>query len=346
MSFRDNLLHLRAANNITQERLAVLLGVSRQAVTKWESEKSYPEMDKLIKMCQIFNCTLDELVQGDLTAREPTLVSEERPATPPVDVFDYDKTMSAFAWKIALGVAAIILGVALSMPLYGASDPATNPYFSLSENVAAALGTGCIFLGVVVGLALIIPASLNYSHFVHEHPYIEDFYTKEDKAKARSAFSLQIVGGIACIFVGVCAVMLVGEDSGNIYGVAIMLGLIALGVFFFIHGSLTLGKTNIAQYNLKASEYLEEAEIASAATIPDESKPEFIRARKAEKRIGAICGMIMIVATAIALVLLFVPLGFGGDYSSGLVRFFWLPWPIGGLMCGVVSLLIKGFGSE
>lgn len=48
MSFRDNLIHLRAANNMTQEQLAVLLGVSRQAVTKWESEKSYPEMDKLL----------------------------------------------------------------------------------------------------------------------------------------------------------------------------------------------------------------------------------------------------------------------------------------------------------
>ena len=44
MSFRDNLIHLRAVNNMTQEQLAMLLGVSRQSVTKWESEKSYPEM--------------------------------------------------------------------------------------------------------------------------------------------------------------------------------------------------------------------------------------------------------------------------------------------------------------
>ncbi len=49
----------------------MLLGVSRQSVTKWEAEKSYPEMDKLIKMCQIFECSLDDLVQGDLTGRAP-----------------------------------------------------------------------------------------------------------------------------------------------------------------------------------------------------------------------------------------------------------------------------------
>ena len=69
MSFRDNLQHLRAERNMTQEQLAMLLGVSRQSVTKWEAEKSQPEMDKLLKMCEIFDCTFDELVTGDLTGR-------------------------------------------------------------------------------------------------------------------------------------------------------------------------------------------------------------------------------------------------------------------------------------
>jgi DNA-binding XRE family transcriptional regulator len=70
MSFRDNLQHLRATRNMTQEQLAMMVGVSRQSVTKWEAERAYPEMDKLLKICQIFDCSLDELVQGDLTTRE------------------------------------------------------------------------------------------------------------------------------------------------------------------------------------------------------------------------------------------------------------------------------------
>ena len=72
MSFRDNLQHLRATHAMTQEQLALMLGVSRQSVTKWEAEKSYPEMDKLLKLCQIFDVTLDDLVQGDLTTSVPT----------------------------------------------------------------------------------------------------------------------------------------------------------------------------------------------------------------------------------------------------------------------------------
>ena len=70
----------------------MLMGVSRQSVTKWEAEKAYPEMDKLLKLRDIFGCTLDELVQGDLTTRpkKPGLGIAEGPAQ---DVCGYDEHM-------------------------------------------------------------------------------------------------------------------------------------------------------------------------------------------------------------------------------------------------------------
>ena len=43
-------------------------GVSRQSVTKWEAERAYPEMDKLLRICQIFKCSLDDLVTVDVAA--------------------------------------------------------------------------------------------------------------------------------------------------------------------------------------------------------------------------------------------------------------------------------------
>ena len=58
MSFRDNLQYLRATHAMTQEQLAMMVGVSRQSVTKWEAERAYPEMDKLLKLCQIFDAAL------------------------------------------------------------------------------------------------------------------------------------------------------------------------------------------------------------------------------------------------------------------------------------------------
>ena len=66
MKLPDNLKRIRKDNNLSQEQLAEKLGVSRQAVSKWESGQSYPEMDKLLALCKIFNCGLDDLVNKNI----------------------------------------------------------------------------------------------------------------------------------------------------------------------------------------------------------------------------------------------------------------------------------------
>lgn len=62
MKFCDKLPKLRKDNNLSQELLADKLGVSRQAVSKWESGSSYPDMEKMIQICKILNCTLEDLL--------------------------------------------------------------------------------------------------------------------------------------------------------------------------------------------------------------------------------------------------------------------------------------------
>lgn len=62
MRFCDKLAKERKNNNLSQEQLAEKLGVSRQAVSKWESAASYPDMDKIIQMTKILNCTLEDLL--------------------------------------------------------------------------------------------------------------------------------------------------------------------------------------------------------------------------------------------------------------------------------------------
>jgi len=61
MKFSEKLRMLRKEKNLSQEELANLLNVSRQSVSKWESEQAYPEMEKLIQLCKIFDCKLDDL---------------------------------------------------------------------------------------------------------------------------------------------------------------------------------------------------------------------------------------------------------------------------------------------
>jgi len=69
MNLGKNLQFLRKMNrHMTQEALAERLSVSRQTISRWEMGEAFPEMEKLLQLCDIFACTLDELVRGDLGA--------------------------------------------------------------------------------------------------------------------------------------------------------------------------------------------------------------------------------------------------------------------------------------
>ena len=67
MKFGDKLIKLRKKNGMSQEDLANLLNVSRQSVSKWESNNTYPETDKIIQICNIFNCSMDDLINESVT---------------------------------------------------------------------------------------------------------------------------------------------------------------------------------------------------------------------------------------------------------------------------------------
>lgn len=65
MKFNEKLIKLRKASGLSQEELGDKLNVSRQTISKWELGETTPEMDKLVKMSEIFNITLDELVKDE-----------------------------------------------------------------------------------------------------------------------------------------------------------------------------------------------------------------------------------------------------------------------------------------
>ncbi|EQF22442.1 helix-turn-helix family protein [Clostridioides difficile CD160] len=62
MNFGENLKRLRKERNLSQEQLSEMLNVSRQAISKWESNKTYPDIENLMLLRNIFNTTLDDLL--------------------------------------------------------------------------------------------------------------------------------------------------------------------------------------------------------------------------------------------------------------------------------------------
>ncbi|MCR5294164.1 MAG: helix-turn-helix domain-containing protein [Lachnospiraceae bacterium] len=77
MSFGENLQTIRKKNQLSQEGLAEMLGVSRQAVSKWELGEGYPEVEKLLILSKKLNISLDSLLGGGNAA---TAAEEGKPS--------------------------------------------------------------------------------------------------------------------------------------------------------------------------------------------------------------------------------------------------------------------------
>jgi len=66
MKFGENLYNLRKAAKMSQEKLAEKMNVTRQSVSKWENGESYPEMEKIMKLCDVFHCKINDLVHENM----------------------------------------------------------------------------------------------------------------------------------------------------------------------------------------------------------------------------------------------------------------------------------------
>lgn len=70
MTIGERLLKLRKERNLSQEELANVLDVSRQTISKWETDQSVPDFDKIIPLCEYFGITSDELLTGNSNIKE------------------------------------------------------------------------------------------------------------------------------------------------------------------------------------------------------------------------------------------------------------------------------------
>lgn len=114
-NFPQNLSILRRRAGYTQETLAEVLGVSRQAVGKWESGQALPEAATLLTLADLLGCTLDQLMRETLT--EEMVPAEPEPAweDPGYQWEVYSQHMRRFSLAISFGVGLILMGVAATV---------------------------------------------------------------------------------------------------------------------------------------------------------------------------------------------------------------------------------------
>ncbi len=268
MTTGENIQFLRKRDGYTQESFAEQMGVSRQTISKWESDACFPEMDKLLLMCDMFRCKLDDLVRGDVQAEAAK------------DTAGYDVHMNTFAKRITAGVVLVLLGVCAMLTGFGLHLP-------------EALATILFFPFLIAAIAFFITGGMEHDHFVKKHPEIQPFYTEEEQDAFHKKFITMIVTGISLILVGVVCIigagLIVGEeyletnDFAASLVTSVLMVFVAAGTGFLVYGGIQKSKYNIEEYNQENAPETEEKET------------------KSDRITGAICACIMVIATLIFL---------------------------------------------
>lgn len=229
MSLGENLQFYRKRNNLTQETLAEKMEVSRQTVSKWESDGAFPEMEKLLQLCDMAGCSLDTLLRGSL---------EEENAE---DTCGYDRQRNRYAKQLSAGTGLFFLGMAAACFL------TVRPGREL-------LGAAAFVPFALAALALMLTGGMQFEYFRRKHPRIRPFYSQEQLDREQQRFIARTVGGAALVAFGIMHLLLFAGRG--------MEGTLSafLGRFFFLlflgagcavlfYGLLQHDKYKIERYN-------------------------------------------------------------------------------------------------
>lgn len=266
----ENLQNLRKQKGMSQEELANLLDVSRQAISKWESNGTLPETENLIALCEIFHCSMDELVKG--------IVKEEVST----DKVTYDKLMNRFSKNMSLGILFILIGVTFFLLILG-----FTPSPTLKEKYTF-LGIIILLSFTAISVPLFIVNGLALEHFKEKNPTLPNFYKEEEIEKNHHQFSILIATGVSIILIGlilfIASMALQIFKENEIFAVTIFMIFITISVPIFVYAGIQKSKYDITTYN---------------KVLKKEQK-------ESEELIGKISAVIMILTTMIYFVLGFL----------------------------------------
>lgn len=193
MKFCDKLAKARKANNLSQEQLADELGVTRQSISKWESGDSYPDMAKIVQLCKVLNCTIDDILDDEIvsnTKQEKTTDTKDSNkantlqkyfdeflgfVTKTVNMISHMGTKQTLKMIIELFILGIVLYSASTFILWGLENLLWNifGFFPKAYEVLKIIITSIVGIGEAV-LSVVIIA------YVYKTRYLDYYVTLTD----------------------------------------------------------------------------------------------------------------------------------------------------------------------
>ena len=253
MILAEKITKLRKQQGWSQEELAARLDVSRQAVSKWESMASMPDLDKILKMSHLFDVSTDYLLKDD-ALEEPgsgtSTGTEAETMLHPVSLEEANTflslSQSCGRW-IALAISLCIISPVLLILLSGASE---SGYLPIKEDLAAAVGLCALILIVAAAVAILLIHGMKLAPYEYmEREAIATEYgvagiveTKK-QAFAPTYRSGLVVGILLCI-VSVLPLFIsiaLEQEFFTVCAVCLMLLLIAVGVYLIVRVACVWG---------------------------------------------------------------------------------------------------------
>lgn len=327
MVLAEKIALLRRQRGWSQEDLADRLEVSRQAVSKWEGGACAPDLDKILKMSELFGVTTDYLLKEEAPqAQAASPVYAAEPAVPdPLrqvtrrEAEGYLALSKELRGRIAAGVGLFILSPVALLQLGAWADGTPR------ENLAAGAGLMLLLILVAVGLVLVIPAGMR----LEEYEYLEqELFTLEpgmapllEQARADYAptFRRGITLGVSLCVLGVVpllgAMTLDVSDFASVACVNLLLLAIAAAVQLFVHTGMVQNSYNKL---LQAGDY-----------TPDH--------KRRSRRTGWFAGSFWCLTTAIYL---------GWSFRADAWQTSWIVWPVAGVLFAALQIALNAWADR
>lgn len=327
MILADKIINLRKKNGWSQEELAEKLGVTRQSISKYEGAQSIPDLDKILKLSEIFGVTTDYLIKDELEEEEYAASqmqeneSESDRSVHKVTMEMANEYLQIIDWSAGKTAFATMLCILSPIVLLMLGAMSEMPNYHISENAAAGIGICVLIVLIAIAVTIFILCGMKTKKYEYmEKEDIETAYgvsgmVKEKRDAYHSMYVTQLVIGIACCICSVIPLfgtLAVSEsDFYMVSAVCMLLALVAIGTYFIVRSAAKMNAMN---------QLLEEE--------------DYTRQKKHEnKKMSGPVMVYWLIATAIYLAWSFTT----NDWDRT-----WIIWPVVGVLFPAFYAIVNG----
>lgn len=327
MILADKIINLRKKNGWSQEELAEKLGVTRQSISKYEGAQSIPDLDKILKLSEIFGVTTDYLIKDELEEEEyaPSQMqeneSESDRSVHKVTMEMANEYLQIIDWSVGKTAFATMLCILSPIVLLMLGAMSEMPNYHISENAAAGIGICVLIVLIAIAVTIFILCGMKTKKYEFmEKEDIETVYgvsgmVKEKRDAYHSMYVTRLVIGIACCICSVIPLFgTLAVSESNFYmvsAVCMLLALVAIGTYFIVRSAAKMNAMN---------QLLEEE--------------DYTRQKKHEnKKMSGPVTVYWLIATAIYLAWSFTT----NDWDRT-----WIIWPVVGVLFPAFYAIVNG----